>query len=86
MQLKHIVLATTLIAASATAHAAPEQPVWRTQMHADTSTAIAQQGNLALQLIGKAAAERLRESIPALIHITKPAEAAGQTPDSPTGK
>ena len=55
-------------------------------MHADTSAAIAQQGNLALQLIGKAAAERLRDSIPTLIRLDPPAAQPQSNTDSPASQ
>lgn len=63
--------AALLLAGTCTAASAQQaEPVWRTQIHAETSQAIANQGNTALQSIREAAIQRLGESLPALRKLT----------------
>lgn len=74
--------AAILLATSSTVATAQQaEPVWRTQMHAETSQAIASQGNTALQAIREAAIQRLGESLPALRKLTPLAPTAAADQD-----
>lgn len=62
--------ALLLASNSMVASADQAEPAWKTQTHAETSQAIASQGNTALKLIREAAIQRLGESLPALRVLT----------------
>lgn len=62
--------ALLLASASTAASAETAEPVWKTQTHAETSQAIANQGNAALQAIRAAAVQRLSDNLPALRALT----------------
>ena len=62
--------ALLLASTSSVATAQSADPAWRTQTHAETSQAIASQGNAALHAIRDAAIQRLGDTLPALRKLT----------------